>query len=451
MPDLVTGDAHGVGQEPADGHRHPDARDADGGNGREAVGQGHPGAQGNHGQHHRHARAADGPVIAVEQEQQTDQAVEAALDSEIRLPDVQNFRLSGLDENAHQRPGQQEHRGGDEQAEDRGGQNGASDAVADSLPLLRAEVLGDKGGKGVAEVLDRHIGEGVDLHRGGKGRHDRRAEGVDPALDHQNAEIHHRLLDRRQGREPQNLRHIAPVVAQILPPDSDLRAANPAVDPQPQTGDVLGDDRGCRRARHAPVKRQDEDQVQADIEDRRHGQKQQRGHGIAQGPEQTGEEVIEERGGDAEKDHKEIRGHQAPAFIGHLEQRQNGLEENKDQHIEHGRHQGDEAEGEDDAPAQPLPLPLAPADGEEHAAAHGQAQEDGGQKRHQRIGRAHRPQGVAAQIPAHNQRVGDVIALLEQVAHHKGPGEPQQRRGNGPPGQISAHSPSPPFRVSRSI
>ena len=47
----------------------------------------------------------------------------------------------------------------------------AADAPADAVMPSCAVVLGDKGGKGVAEILHRHVGEGVDLDRRGEGRH----------------------------------------------------------------------------------------------------------------------------------------------------------------------------------------------------------------------------------------------------------------------------------------
>lgn len=68
----------------------------------------------------------------------------------------------------------------------------------DPVSFAGAQVLGDKGGKTVAEVLNRHVGKGIDFNCGGKGGHDRDAEAVDQSLDHKDAKIHYRLLDAGQ-------------------------------------------------------------------------------------------------------------------------------------------------------------------------------------------------------------------------------------------------------------
>ena len=74
-------------------------------------------------------------------------------------------------------------------------------ALPDSLVLAGPVVLGYEGGEGIAEVLHRHIGEGIDLHRCGEGGHDHRAKAVHQPLDHKNAEVHHRLLQTGEQRE----------------------------------------------------------------------------------------------------------------------------------------------------------------------------------------------------------------------------------------------------------
>ena len=86
--------------------------------------------------------------------------------------------FSGADEQPHQRPGQQAHRPGEYRSEARADEKGLPRPLTDALMIPRAEILGHKGGIGVAEILHRQIGEGVDLHRRGKGRHNRRRRSV---------------------------------------------------------------------------------------------------------------------------------------------------------------------------------------------------------------------------------------------------------------------------------
>ena len=63
-----------------------------------------------------------------------------------------------------------------------------------------------------------------------------------------------------------------------------------------------------------------------------------------------------------------------------------------------------------------LLIPLPKAHGKQRAASHTQAKDDGGQKGHQRKGRADRRQRIAPKKLPDDQRVGDVIALLQEIA-----------------------------------
>ena len=83
----------------------------------------------------------------------------------------------------HEPGRQQADQTADDQAEEDHPEHRPMGAGADAVPFFRPVVLGHEGGEGVAEVLNRHVGDGVDLHRHGEGGHDRGTEAVHQALD----------------------------------------------------------------------------------------------------------------------------------------------------------------------------------------------------------------------------------------------------------------------------
>ena len=87
--------------------------------------------------------------------------------------------------------------------------------------------------------------------------------------------------------------------------------------------------------------------------------------------------------------------------------------------------------------------PLALEDGEQCPCPHGQPQLHRGEEGHQRVGRAHRRQGVAAQKLPHNQRVGDIVALLQQIPRDHGQHEQEYGLGDVPPGQVPIQNATP--------
>ena len=136
-----------------------------------------------------------------------------------------------------------------------------------------AVVLGDEGGKRVAEILHRQIGEGVDLDRRRKRSHYGGAEAVDQTLHHQNAEVHHGLLHAGQAGKLEDLLQDGAVVsAMSFAPGSRFAGIYARNEPEnADAGHILGDDRRPGRARNAPMKNQHEQQVKTDVQHRRHG------------------------------------------------------------------------------------------------------------------------------------------------------------------------------------
>ena len=122
---------------------------------------------------------------------------------------------------------------------------------------------------------------------------------------------------------------------------------------------------------------------------------------------------------------------------------QDPVDPRKHQPIHHQRYQRDDRKGQRRALPQSLRVPPSELDGEISPRTHAQSQQDRGQKHHQRIGAAHRRQCVRAEKTSHDQRVRNIIDLLEQVARHHWQGKFQQFACNTAPGQIGLHKNHP--------
>ena len=142
--------------------------------------------------------------------------------------------------------------------------------------LARTVILRDECGKRVAEVLHRHVRECVNLHRRRKRRHYRRTEAIHKPLHHQNAEVHHGLLHASQNGIPGDLSDTARADGRTAAQRAQLRTFGERVDHDADAGNILRDNRGCRRTRNAKVEADDEPQVERDIQNRRDRQKHER-------------------------------------------------------------------------------------------------------------------------------------------------------------------------------
>ena len=96
--------------------------------------------------------------------------------------------------------------------------------------MPRSVVLRREGGKRVAEILHGKVGERVDLHRRGKGRHGHCAEAVDKPLDEKDTKIHRRLLRAGKKRQIKNLREHRAAECTIVLPRQELAAFQNCVD-----------------------------------------------------------------------------------------------------------------------------------------------------------------------------------------------------------------------------
>ena len=210
-------------------------------------------------------------------------------------------------------------------------------------------ILGDESGKGIAEVLYRHVGKGVDLHSGREGGHDHRAEAVDKPLYHEDAEVHHRLLETGEKGEAGDLMENGAVPAHMSPARHQIPEAEPCVGGKAGSCGVLGQDGGKRRACHAPGKDNDKYEVQHDVHDSRDGQEEERDAGIADGAEQARKIVVEKCGGDPCKDDEKVVPHQRSDGVRYAQEPDDPVNAEKDGEVDSGRHNTDKDKGLEDA------------------------------------------------------------------------------------------------------
>ena len=213
------------------------------------------------------------------------------------------------------------------------------------VAAARAVVLGHIGGKGIAEVLHRHVGKGVDLDSRCKSRHDHGAEAVDQPLYHEDAEIHDGLLHAGHHRKVQDGGKVLFVPPAVLFFRAELRELFQGVQSDADARHELREGGGGRGPLHAPVPHQHAHQVQDHIEHCRHSQEQQRHHGVADGPQKVCKVVIQKGGRDTQKNDAEIFLHQEDELFRHTQHPQDAIQPQVHQHIERHRHARDEHEG----------------------------------------------------------------------------------------------------------
>ena len=123
----------------------------------------------------------------------------------------------------------------------------------------------DEGGEGIAEILHRHIGKGINLYGSGKGCHNNRAEAVDESLYHKDTEIHDRLLNTGQSGEGYDLTDAFAAQAADLPYRANLRIVKEGVGGNTDAGNILCD-HGCLcRSGNTPVQSDHEPEVKSNV------------------------------------------------------------------------------------------------------------------------------------------------------------------------------------------
>ena len=71
--------------------------------------------------------------------------------------------------------------------------------------------------------------------------------------------------------------------------------------------------------------------------------------------------------------------------------------------------------------------------------SHTESQKDRSQKSHQSISRSHRRQRIASKHTPDDQRIRNIIELLQKIAGHHRQRKQQQRAGDFPLGQVMIH------------
>ena len=191
-----------------------------------------------------------------------------------------------------------------------------------------------------------------------------------------------------------------------------------------------------RSSLHAPPAHEHEHEVERDVEHSCRRKEEERDERIAHRAQERGVIIIKEGAADAEENDEQIRPHQGPDLRRDGQERFHRIEQQKGRRIEHDGAHRDEHEGRMRLPPESGKVALPPADGEQCAASHAQAEQDGRQERHERIGRADRAKRVRAKKPADDERVRYIIKLLQQVPADHGERKAQQRFGNGARRQV---------------
>ena len=182
--------------------------------------------------------------------------------------------------------------------------------------------------------------------------------------------------------------------------------------------------KGC--SRYAPVEGEDKKKIQHNIHDGRDSQKNKRNPGISNRAEKTGEIVIEKSGRNPRKNDNQIVPHQAGDRSGNTKEPDNAVNAEKNSKIENNSNGSDEKERLKNSSLHATLILFAETDGKGSAASHTQAQDDGSKKGHQSVRRAYRSQSIGAEEAADDNRVGNIVKLLEQIPGNHGKCEKQQ-------------------------
>ena len=171
-----------------------------------------------------------------------------------------------------------------------------------------------------------------------------------------------------------------------------------------------------RRARKAPVKPQHEQQVKPDVQKCGNPEKPERRDGISDRAQQAREEIINGGRKQSGKNNQKIGVHIGGKLRRDLQKQQDFIEEQIDRRVQQQRHAEDQPQRVRNGAAERRLVLLPETDGKQRARAHGQAEENRRQKRHERERRPDGGQRIAPERAAHDQRIGDVVELLKEVS-----------------------------------
>ena len=204
-------------------------------------------------------------------------------------------------------------------------------------------------------------------------------------------------------------------------------------------GEKLGKHRGPRGPRHPHAEGHDEHDVQHDVQEGGENEEDEGRSAVPQGPQQVGDEVIENRGPGAQKDDEQI----GKCHIVNVFRCVQKAEDGVSQHAAHRGEQDGEQNGEQGggrhAAAHPrfvlrteqLPQPDAEAAGQPLNEAEDEI-DDG-------AGGPHGGQRVRADGAAYDHRVRQGVEKLKQISADNGQGKAQQDALLAARGQVFGH------------
>ena len=176
-------------------------------------------------------------------------------------------------------------------------------------------------------------------------------------------------------------------------------------------------------ARHAHVELCHKDQVQNDVQEGGDDQVLQGAHGVAQAPEDAGEDVVEPAARDAQEDDLHIAdAHVVGLLRGAQHSEHGGGHRCPKDHHEEGGDEGEHHAGAHGV-AELLLLLRAEVLGHHDARPGGDAHEEDNQQVQRGPAPAHGGQGVVPHVLADDDGVGGVVELLGNVADEQGHGK----------------------------
>ena len=288
----------------------------------------------------------------------------------LRFARIQKQHGAGLGKEQHPPKGQR----GVQHPQQRTGPDSLPQAVQLPGPYVLAAVGGHGGPHGVKRTAQKL----KELASGGHRRHIGAAQAVDRGLEHNGADGGDGVLHPHGNAYDAQGPAGGPVQPPLLPAHTKHRVLFGHEDEAGRAGDALGYHRGDGRPRHPCVKPQDEGEIQRDVQHRGESQKVYRGPAVAQGAQDSSQQIIEKRGGNPHEDNEDIALGIREDIAGGVHHRENGAAQKAGSHREHRGEQDGEVGRVRHMPAHAgvvaRPHPLGHRDGK--PAAHPHAESD---------------------------------------------------------------------------
>ena len=133
--------------------------------------------------------------------------------------------------------------------------------------------------------------------------------------------------------------------------------------------------------------------------------------------------VVEEGAADSCENDDEVVAHHALDFLRCLQNPDDGIDVRNGQSVQRQRDAPDEQKRREQASLHARLVLRPELEGEHGPASHAESDENGVDEHHQRVGRPYGGQRSRSEKPPHDERVCDVVALLQQIARHQRKGK----------------------------